>query len=79
MREIILIYFYCFDNQIDKLSKLSLEERYNLLLRWIDNAIRLYKEISGAGIRLDENSGGDHLYYWETAINGFAERRLAIK
>ena len=28
---------------------------------------------------LDDDSGGDHLYYWGTAINGFAKRRLGIK
>lgn len=77
--EIYKHYFYCFDRQVEELSKLSLEERHNLLLRWIGDAIELYKEIGGARIMLDEDSGGDHLFYWGTALSGFADRRLGIR
>ncbi len=76
--EIYKHYFCCFDKQLEALSKLSLEERYIVLLKWIESAIQIYKEISST-IRLDEDSNGNHLYYWETALSGFAKNRLGVK
>lgn len=57
-------------NQYKKLP-IVYEERYEFLISELKKAIEINNIIDRSGILLDNNSNGDHLYKWVTAINKY--------
>ena len=68
--EVYKHYLFSIYNQYIKLP-LSYEERYDFILSELKNAININNTIEEEGILLDNNSNGDHLYKWCTAINQY--------
>lgn len=66
-------YFKVFGNQINVLSSLDPQGRYQQLNTWIDEAIELHAEISGEAFKLDKHGNGEHLSTWSNAIRIFAQ------
>jgi len=66
-------YFINFNEQISRLSSLSIKNRKNMLLTWIDEAKQSYKEIEEY-TKLEKNSGNSHLSPWKSAIDIFSKR-----
>lgn len=55
-------------NQYKELPS-NYSERYTFVHKALNEAVRLNKLIEEDGILLDNNSNGDHIYKWVTAIN----------
>ena len=66
-------YFKVFSSQIDTLSSLNTQGRYNQLNAWIDEAIDLHDEIISDAFKLDKHGNGEHLNTWSNAIRIFAQ------
>lgn len=63
-------FFLIFSSQINDLP-ICLKERIHYLQNIFNNALRIYHEISEAGVYLDENSDGSHINFWLTCIKMF--------
>ena len=50
---------------------LTYEKRYKFIISELKNAITINNTIEEEGILLDNNSNGDHLSKWYTAINRY--------
>lgn len=54
-----------------KALPLEYETRYNFILEKLKEAIKLNDLIESEGVLFDNNSNGEHLYKWVTAINKY--------
>ncbi len=73
------LYKHCFINmyaQIQQLSELCLNDRYQLLRQWIKEAITAHEIIENAAIDLDRHGNGDHLQPWLNCINRYYKNHL---
>jgi hypothetical protein len=64
-------FFLVFSGQVRALPN-DMQDRFAYVDDRISAAINLYREIAEAGVALDENSDGSHLYAWRTAMRLFA-------
>lgn len=69
--EIYKHYFQVFYNQVQPLSSLDGETRFNNINSMIEEALNIYSRITDSGIVLEPNSDGSHLPHWQTALNEF--------
>lgn len=53
----------------------TINKRYDFIIRGIKEAIRINNSIEEEGILFDNNSNGEHLYRWITAINKFNKNK----
>jgi len=66
-------YFVNFNEQIKLLSPLSIPQRKDLILKWIDEAVKYYEEI-GNHMVFEKNGGSTHLLPWRNAVTIFSNR-----
>jgi len=72
-------YFLSYQEQINQLGKLDLEERYKLLRNNFKNSIEHYEEISEWPLDLDQHGKGDHLNVWLDVINWYYRAFISIR
>lgn len=68
--EIYKHYFISYGNQIKSLPS-EYNNRYNSIVSNIESAMRYFTDIQNKRIYLNDNSNGEHLSLWLTAINMF--------
>jgi len=66
-------FFIEFSNQVKKLPN-DYDNRKKSLIELFKGAMQTFLEIGEAGIYLDPNSDGSHLYHWLTSINLFEQK-----
>lgn len=66
-------YFIEIDRQIKRFPQ-TYEDRRQHLVEKVKKAIAVFSEIDAAGVFLDPNSDGSHLYHWLTAIKLFEKK-----
>ena len=69
-------FFMTFQNQINALSNLSIQERYITLRSWLRNADDFYEIIEDKPFDLDRHGRGTHITAWLDAINWFKREYL---
>jgi len=66
-------FFIEFSKQVRKLPD-DYNNRKKFLVELLKGAIQTFREIEDAGIYLDSNSDGSHLYHWLTSISLFEQK-----
>lgn len=64
-------FFLSYQEQVNRLSKLSQVDRYKAIRGWLQTADELYEEISDRPIDLDKHGKGEHIQPWLDAINWY--------
>lgn len=69
-------FFMCFKDQVNELSVLPINDRYELLRAWLREAQSQYEEIEDWPLDLDRHGRGDHITPWLDAINWYKREYL---
>ena len=69
-------HFICFYNQIQEVSSLNDNDRYEKIKDWIRNAISNHQEVSAMPLDLDAHGNGEHLQSWLDCANKFYRKYL---
>lgn len=71
-------YFLCFAAQVRELEALPITGRYELLRRWLTDAIALDQELERRHFDLERHGRGNHLQPWLDVISSYYRRHLAV-
>ncbi len=69
-------FFLCFQHQIKQLEILTTIDRYNLLRKWLNEAIQIDEELQKKHFDIERHGKGDHLQPWLDVINRYYRKYL---
>ncbi|PHR95025.1 MAG: hypothetical protein COA68_17725 [Oceanobacter sp.] len=69
-------YFQAFSEQLNSLSPLNIQDRFNMLRGWIHESMEFYELIKDIPLQLDKNGNEAHLTSWINAIEIFNKNHL---
>lgn len=72
-------YFLSYQEQINELAKLDINDRYQLLKKNFKNSIDYYDEITEWPLDLDIHGKGDHIQTWLDVINWYYREFISTK